>query len=422
MKSSTLRLIVVLTLLAAGGIIATQVFWVRRAAALQERAFDLAARAALRGVVLDVYGHQEMQAPVYQPVERLQPGNFVLPTGGFVDKDVVQHFLVSRFTAENLGTDFEYALFDCSSDSLLYRGYYHMPGTDEQQAAPGIFTPLKKNSPYLLVRFPYRGSKLNAGLGLWSLSSALLLCVLAVLGYLLFVIFRQKRLRELQKDFVDNMTHEFRTPLSAIQLSADTLRNPAIAGQPERLQRYAGIISAQALHLASQVERVLQMTRAEKGRLEMRKEAFVWQELLEEMRLGFEQRTEGQDCSIAWELPPAPLLFKGDVLHLKNAIGNLLDNALKYCGDAPPDVVVSLRQVGRKIQLAVRDRGIGIEAAYQKMLFRKFFRVPTGNVHNVKGFGIGLNYVQAIARAHGGHVSCESSLGKGSIFTLTFPS
>lgn len=421
MKSSTIRFLVVMALLACAGIIVSQVYWLRRAFELQEQTFNLHVNAALRDVAANIWRDKQIQKPNYSPVERITPDHFIVQTNVFVEKDVLQHYLATAFTEQNIVTDFQYGLSDCTkSDSMQYVGYYHMSGTPDRTMRIKPLPHIKKENYYFYAYFPHRKQFLTSQLSVWTIFSFVLLCFIGFLGYLLFIIFKQKRLSEIQKDFVNNMTHEFKTPLSSIQLSADVLKDPKILEQPQRLLNYATIISNESAQLTAQVERVLQMAHAEKGQLQLKMTKFVWQDLLREEVDSVQHLNESRERKIILHLPGEPVTYEGDILHLKNAVGNLIDNALKYC-DGRPEIDITLKTGKQDIRISVADNGIGIDQQHQKFLFNKFYRVPTGNIHNVKGFGLGLNYVRLIMRAHGGTIICESKLGKGSIFTLIFP-
>jgi two-component system phosphate regulon sensor histidine kinase PhoR len=421
MKSSTIRFLVIMALLACAGIIISQVYWLRRAFALQEQTFNLNVNAALRNVAANIWRDKDIQKPNYSPVEQINPDYFIVQTNVFVEQDVLQHYLISTFTQQNIITDFQYGLSNCAnSDSMHYIGYYHMPGTPERNAGLKPFPHLQRENYYFDVYFPHRRQFLTSQLSVWTLFSLVLLCFIGFLGYLLFIIFKQKRLSEIQKDFVNNMTHEFKTPLSSIQLSADVLKDPGIINQPQRLLNYATIISNESAQLTAQVERVLQMAHAEKGQLQLKRTRFAWQDLLREEMSAVRRFTNDGKQHVHLEMPDEPVYFEGDFLHLKNTVSNLIDNAIKYCNQSP-EITVILTVTKQEIRISVADNGIGIDPQHQRFLFDKFYRVPTGNIHNVKGFGLGLNYVRLIMRAHGGTINCESKLGKGSIFTLIFP-
>lgn len=254
----------------------------------------------------------------------------------------------------------------------------------------------------------------------WVITSLALIIALSLLIYLLNILLKQRFLSELQKDFVDNITHEFKTPLSTIQLSAEVLKNPEIVSTPQRLHNYAAIISKESAHLTTHVEKVFQLAEIEKGGLRLRRENISVNDLLHESVKIFEKIIDEKNAIVEFHLSDNQLKIDGDYFHLKNILINLIDNAIKYC-DNTPVIHIFLKIRKRDFDITVEDNGIGIDKQHIKRLFVKFYRVPTGNVHDVKGVGLGLNYVRFVARAHGGDVHCSSRPGKGSTFTLRFP-
>lgn len=420
MKNRAIRLIFLLALLSSAGIIATQAYWVKRAYDLEEKEFNLNVNNALRNVAMQIWEMKMIQPLVYNVVDQIEPEYFIVQINDHVDAEVLGHFLKAEFEKRSIITDFEYGMYDCMSDMVMNYHYVQMSGNAENFTPTMHFPSMKRNNYYFGVYFPHRQNFVASRLSIWILSSLVLLCVLVFLGYVVFVILKQKRLSEVQKDFVNNMTHEFKTPLATIQLSAEVLKNPEIVNKPQRLLNYATIIDNEASQLALQVERVLQMAHAEKGEIQLRSQSIVWQDLLRETTASFENMLLRKEAALHLHLPEEPVKYIGDKLHLKNVISNLIDNALKYSEDKP-EINISLKENNKQIQVDVSDNGIGIDNIHQKMLFKKFYRVPTGNVHDVKGFGLGLNYVRIIAKAHGGTVTCNSKIGKGSTFSLIFP-
>jgi two-component system phosphate regulon sensor histidine kinase PhoR len=420
MKNATIRLIFILALLSAAGIIATQVYWVKRAYDLEEKEFNLSVNTGLRNVALKIWEMKKIQPLVYNVVDQVAPEYFIVQINDHVDADVLKHFLTVEFERRNIITDFEYGMYDCMSDSLMNYHYVQMSGSNESFTPVMNFPSLSRENYYFGVYFPHRTNYVASQLSIWILSSLVLLCVLIFLGYVVFVILKQKRLSEVQKDFVNNMTHEFKTPLATIQLSAEVLKNPDIVQKPQRLLNYATIIDKEAAQLALQVERVLQMAHAEKGEIQLRSQSIMWQDLIRDVANSFENLLLKKNAALHLHLPEQPIISAGDKLHLKNAISNLIDNALKYA-DENPVIDIHLKENNKQIRIDVSDNGIGIDKVHQKMLFKRFYRVPTGNIHDVKGFGLGLNYVRIIARAHGGEVVCNSKPGRGSTFSLVFP-
>ncbi len=402
------------------GILVTQTFWVRKAYALREREFNIAVNSSLSATAQDVARVTNTAQPAPMTVERLRPGFYAVQTNTFIEQGVLEHYLVKHLGEHHVATDFQYALGGCSTTGVRYAGYVHPPGAAEDAVELSPPAPLKRDNFYFTVFFPHRTTFASSGMGLWLFSTVALLGILGFLGYLLFVVFRQRRLSEVQKDFVQNMTHEFKTPLSTIQLAAEVLKNPTTQANPNRMLNYANIVATESAALSAHVERVLHTTKAETGELPMQPQPFVWQELLRDVVHSFSEAVDARDGTIWLHLPDEAMASTGDVNHLKAAVGNLVDNALKYC-DGPPGIHLFLKKQAGKILVSVHDNGIGIKTEHMKMLFQKFYRVPTGNVHDVKGFGLGLNYVRVIARAHGGEVECRSKPGQGTTFTMSFP-
>ncbi|MFT4060997.1 MAG: HAMP domain-containing sensor histidine kinase [Edaphocola sp.] len=420
MKNRTIGLIFLLALLSAAGIIATQVYWVKRAYDLEEKEFKLNVNNSLRNVAMRIWAMKKIQPLVYNVVDQVSPEYFIVQINDHVNADLLKHFLTEEFEKHNIITDFEYGMYDCMGDSLVNYHYVHMSGSNESFAPTMEFPALSRENYYFGVYFPHRKAYLATQLSIWIISSLGLLCVLLFMAYVVFVILKQKRLSEVQKDFVNNMTHEFKTPLTTIQLSAEVLRNPEIANKPQRLLNYATIIDKEAAQLALQVERVLQMAHAEKGEIQLKLQNINCQEMLHEVANGFEHQLLKKGALLHLHLPDEPIWLNGDKLHIKNAVANLVDNALKYAAEHPA-IDICLKENPKQVRIEVTDNGMGIDKAHMKMLFKRFYRVPTGNVHDVKGFGLGLNYVRIIAREHGGDVICNSKLGKGSTFSLIFP-
>lgn len=420
MKNASIRWIMILALVVCSGIIITQSYWVRSAYRLQQTEFTYKVNKALSKVAQEVMSLKEVQVPNYSPVEKITDDYYVVQINVFVEQKILQHYLESAFAEQQLITDFQYGLYDCMSEKVNYQDWVQVAGGDKRPFTLVEFPNIKRENYYFGVYFPYRQQLLTSQMSLWFISSAVLIGVIAFLGYLLFIILKQKRLSEVQKNFVNNMTHELKTPLSSIQMSATVLKDPNIIQKPTRLNNYADIILKESIQLSAQIERVLQMAQSEKGKMVLQKENFVWQDILHNVQSSFENIVNNLGGKIELDMPNKDLIMYGDRLHLMNVVRNLIDNALKYC-DKNPEVIISLNEDNRFFNLSIADNGIGIDKKYHRHLFKKFYRVPTGNVHNVKGFGLGLNYVMSITKAHAGKVSFKSDPGKGTIFTLSFP-
>ena len=224
----------------------------------------------------------------------------------------------------------------------------------------------------------------------------------------------------MQRDFINNMTHEFKTPLTSIQLSSDYLSKQPIIQGDERLKRYTELIRSQYQRLNTQVEKLLNVARLESNEFKLKRERINIHQLLDEVleTKGAESGIEGRVFNRHFEASHADI--EGDRTHLGSVVSNLIDNAVKYSNpDQPIDLQTS--NAHGNIIISIVDRGIGIAPAHQKHLFKKFYRVPSGNVHDIKGFGLGLHYVKRILQMHKGDIKVESELGKGSTFTFHIP-
>jgi two-component system phosphate regulon sensor histidine kinase PhoR len=249
-----------------------------------------------------------------------------------------------------------------------------------------------------------------------------MLVTLAFFSYSMFVILRQKQLSELQRDFINNMTHEFKTPISTINISTDVfLQNEKVREDP-RLNRYAGIIKEQVLRLNTQVEKVLQLAKIERDNIELNIEKLDLVELISSISPSIELKVNDKKGTLQLNLTASNTVVNADRIHLTNILHNLVDNAVKYTRDHPV-IQISLHDgPGKKLILAIQDNGIGIAREHQRRVFDKFYRVPTGNLHNVKGFGLGLFYVKTVCKQHKWHLEMDSKPGEGTIIRIIMPS
>lgn len=233
-------------------------------------------------------------------------------------------------------------------------------------------------------------------------------------------IFQQKRLSEMKNDFINNMTHELKTPIATISLAADAIDNPRIRSSDERMSRYTRIIREENKRMQRQVERVLLAARFDRGEIRLKKEPTDLHQIIQKAATNLELQIRERGGELKLDLQASESVLNVDKDHFSNLIYNLLDNANKYSPDEP-QVTVSTRQKGNSIVIEVQDQGLGISPADQAEIFTRFFRVSTGNLHDIKGFGLGLSYVKEITEAHGGKVEVHSTLGQGSTFIVSLP-
>lgn len=416
MKRNSILALVLMAVVSIVGIITVQVYWFNRAFDTEEELFNREVNAALFNVATKFFEISESPTPANNPIKQLSTNYYVVMINNDIDANLLEVLLKSEFEKRNIEADFEYGIYDCTNDKMVYGNYVSFQQNNDQIEQHNL--PKWENQSYYFgVQFPNKASIITDRMGIWIFSSAVLFLVIIFFLYALFVILKQKRLSEIQKDFINNMTHEFKTPISTIALSVDVLKDPAIVDQPDRLSNYTSIIKRENIRLKKQVERVLQMAGMDSDELALRKETVSLHELIKEAASGI---TVGDGANNIFELKLNADFdeVSGDRLHLSNVIYNLIDNAIKYCKEQPKIAIETVNK-GNKLWIKVTDNGIGISPHDQKKIFDKFFRVSTGNRHDVKGFGLGLNYVKQVIKAHKGEVAVESELNNGSTFKFS---
>jgi two-component system phosphate regulon sensor histidine kinase PhoR len=419
----TLRIVVILAGLSIAGITFTQIYWVRKAFDLRENQFYRDVHSSLRSVATRIFEINKTASPANNPVNQVSTNYFVVTVNGPVDASVLEFLLMTEFERRNISADFEYGLYDCVDRCMV--GGNAIPANNKTiPASAGILPVWTENSNYdgyyFGVQFHGIESNLISQMGIWGFSSIVNLIVIFFFVYTMFVILRQRRLSEIQKDFINNMTHEFKTPIATIAISSDVLKNPDVVKSPERLLNYATIIQNENNRLRQHVERVLQMARLDEDQVALKKESVDVHTIIDEAVKNISLSLSTAGGKVNLDLQAIRHTVVGDRLHLANVFYNLIDNAIKYSTE-PPFINISTRNTNGSITIDVKDDGIGISADHQRKVFHKFYRVPTGNLHDVKGFGIGLNYVKLIITAHKGKISLTSEPGKGSTFTLNVP-
>ncbi len=397
----------------------TQIYWVRRAFDLRENQFNHDVNAALSNVARQIFQINKTPSPSNTPVEQISTNYFVVNISGPIDSGLLEFLLITEFEKNNVTAGFEYGIYDCI-DKCMVGGNSISPKKVKMHVQTPALPAMNNDGYYFGVQFPGLKANLISQMGIWGFSSAVMLIVIFFFVYTLFVILRQKRLSEIQKDFINNMTHEFKTPISTIAISTEVLRDPGIIHTPERLLNYATIIQNENNRLKQQVERVLQMARFEKEDIGLKKEILDVHEVIREATKNISLSLEEKKGKIELLLEATSSKVFVDRLHFTNVFYNLLDNAIKYTRSAP-EIYISTKTINFFIQIEIKDNGVGISEENQKKIFHRFYRVPTGNLHDIKGFGLGLNYVKSIIEAHKGKISIESEPGKGSTFKLSIP-
>lgn len=300
-------------------------------------------------------------------------------------------------------------------------GQYHKELLEQGYAFNLFPRDLFMTPEYLMVFFPNREQYLMSQM-VWilAISGLLLLVMGGIFYYTLNTIIRQKRLSEMKNDFINNMTHEFKTPVSTISLACEALSDKEIESSECIRNNYINVINQENRRLGSMAEKILQTAILDKGQLRLHYELVDVHKVLKEVIKIMKIQVHAKSGEIFMEFEARDNYVRADRTHITNVFTNVIDNANKYCPKEPV-IRVSTKDTGKGILVSIEDNGIGISKANQKKVFEKLYRVHTGNIHNVKGFGLGLHYVKTIVEEHGGHVSLESELKKGTTIRIFLP-
>ncbi len=417
MKRSAIRLSLILGSIAVVLILLVQVYFVQRAFDEESNRLNQSVQVTLRTVAQHLALYYEVDLPNENPVRQIRPDYYVVNVNTYLDAEVLEHYLITEFAARSLRLDFEFGIYDCSTDQFQY-GRYVTYGNTKKKAEDYSFIAYPQYLYYFGIYFPGRRNTVVNELGIWYFFSAVLLIVVVFFIFTQVVILRQRRLSEIQHDFINNLTHELRTPLSSIQMSSEVILTQQIAKEPERLVTYGRIIHDQSNHLIKQIDRVLNQSQVGVKRQNEFFKTFNISEMIQDVQAYFIPLINPRSI-IKLDLPEESIQVHGDPDLIRQVIINLIDNSIKYSGDQC-FIKVSLLRQKKYCVLQVQDQGMGIPSEYQYRVFNRFFRVPSGNVHDVKGFGLGLHYVKRVLKKHHWSFTMRSIPGKGTTIRIQF--
>jgi two-component system phosphate regulon sensor histidine kinase PhoR len=455
LKSYNIRLLIFLGIISLLAIFMLQMFWMKKTLAIQEtnieiqnkedslnlEQFSQQVRVALRKVLDEISTQKADSSDLYGAVRQLRGNHFVVDINEELYPYYLETLLKREFYDQGLQDDFQYGIYDCFSDSIVYgnlirynksingaKGEKIVVGgyTEVDSAAQGKLPKLswKKDGHYFTVFFPsIESTKIITEDELFSPIIYILIIVLIVTLFFWFsisLLLKQRKLSEVKNDFINNMTHELKTPIATIGLSSEMLMKTERSTDPDSIQRYAGIIYKENKRLENQVERVLNLAKMDKDDLRLKRNTLFIHDLIHDVKENFDFNQAGKGGKIHLILAAADDQIKADEVHVTNVLFNLIDNAIKYC-EIEPSIEVSTLNEKKGITITVKDNGIGIKKEDLNNIFDKFFRVHTGNRHDVKGFGLGLFYVKTIIEAHKGKVIVQSALGEGTAFSVYLP-
>jgi two-component system phosphate regulon sensor histidine kinase PhoR len=346
--------------------------------------------------------------------------NWEVNTGA--DAELIYSTLKSELANSGIFTPFEFAVIE--NGRVINRRSSEFTDKDFMSSnySVGLFpNRLIDTNTRLSLKFPERNNYIFGSMALiLGASSVFSLIIMVTFALSIFFIIRQKKISEMKSDFINNMTHEFKTPIATISLAADTIANPKIIGDESRVKHFIAMIKKENVRMNKQVENILQISTLDKSEMEFVFEEVDINSVVQRSIETIEIQVNERGGNIFFFPEAEDYVITGDVEHLINLVHNLLDNANKYSPEAP-DITVRTESTDSGIKLTVEDRGMGMNKNVQSKIFEKFYRQSGGNVHNVKGFGLGLSYVKAIVEAHNGRIFVSSEPGKGSRFEVYLP-
>lgn len=443
MKKNTAGSVVLFGLISMLIILGIQWLWIKNTLEIQKNAVEIQKRedslnhkefedhvhASLINVLAKIQKKTGEPTYVYGTVKKVKENHFIVDFNEELDTFYLEQLLKREFYEQKIRRDFYYGIYDCFTEKLFLSNQitYKEDSTyvTESKKSKEVTIEklnLKKDGHYFTVYFPEKSKQIivkDQDKTPWVYLILMLIVIAIFFAFSITIILRQNRLAEVKTDFINNMTHELKTPISTISLSSEMLLRLKEASL-EQMHKYAGIIYKENKRLENQVERVLNVAKLDKDQVILNVEEFDVNVLLNEVKDNFELHQLEKGGSIRVTTEAKLHRVNVDPVHLTNVMYNLLENAVKYC-ESEPKIKIYTRNEKHGIWIEIEDNGIGIKKENIPFVFDRFYRVPTGNLHNVKGFGLGLYYVKLIMEAHQGKVQLKSQLGKGSKFSLFLP-
>jgi len=394
---------------AAISLVLIQFTQTRRTVSINDNMFNIGVTNAMEAVIKEVSGTLLLPDGTPSPTFRYQG----------LDSLISQHLLTNGIDIRPV-----VGIYDEGQSSLLFASAAGQERNLEDSPYRYVFTPQNNagsNQYYILLSFPSAQLFLQRNSNLLAYASLILITIIIVMFFVsIRALTVQRKLDTMKTEFINNMTHEIKTPLATVSLACEMLRDESISNDEESRRNFLAIINDENQRLRVLVDTILQSAKMSKKSFRINPKEVDVHTLIEKVTQSFRLTLSNRGGTLDTRLEAAPSIVVADEMHLTNLIFNLIDNGIKYSTSAP-HITVATSVADGWFRLSVSDEGIGISKDDQKHVFEKFYRVSTGDIHNVKGFGIGLNYVAQVVKLHQGHISLKSELGKGSTFTVALP-
>jgi two-component system phosphate regulon sensor histidine kinase PhoR len=421
LKFNKLNIVVFIGLLAIVGVLVMQLLMLNQAYTFEKKEVGEKIHFALQDVVDKIYRDNNNELPEASPIRKVSEDYYVVNVNDVFEAQILEYYLRSEFQKVKLEMDYEYAIYDCASDEMVYGKYIASSGravNAGDMKCENCFTKKEGLVYYFAVRFPgLRYSYITSLQQYWIFTGVLLL-VLVIYVYSILLMLKQKKYTELQKDFINNMTHEFKTPLSSILIASNYAAKQAEINDNPKLNKYVSIIIQQSNKLNQHIERILNVAKSDSNFIGMEKKEIKIVDTLdlvkENVMLKFEKAVVNVNP------PKKEYIIKADEFHFYNITYNIVENAIKYGTDSPK-VTIDVIETTKGLDLQFTDNGPGIPSAHIDYVFDKFYRVPRENKKDIEGFGIGLFYVKKICELHGWKISLKNKDSAGLAIAIHIP-
>lgn len=401
------------------GILIAQLLWTKQAFSLEEKKFSQKAHIALLEVAKKLYQGTNHDLPAENPVKKMANDYYIVNIDNDFEPEILEFYLKTEFAKSNILTDFEYAVYNCQSDEMIYGGYVSSTQIDAKKTT--VYFPKHKNLVYYFaIRFPNQTSYLLETFLFWLVLSGFLALILLLYCYSIYTLLQQKKYADLQRDFVNNMTHEFKTPLTSILIASQFLKNQNAIQNDEKLSKYSQIIIDQGKKLDNHIDKILNLSKSDAQPFTLDIIDVEVINLLNQGQENIKMQYEIVDLQIINNTKMQEIFIQTDAFHFLNMISNLIENGIKYNRNKPI-LEIDLSIKNNHLLLSVFDNGIGIAPENKSKIFNKFVRLPIDKTLQVKGFGLGLFYVKNICNLQKWKISVSDNNPEGSIFCIIIP-
>lgn len=413
-------IIITLTIISLIGIIVLQIQWISSAIQLKQDQYERSVQAALNNVKDSIVYRKESGLGLMNNARTSSEKDVSTPD--ILTRYEIKDLLRTELQYNGIKQKFEYNIMNELAAPIMYSAGFRTEYLDDPSIFKVNISGRTSSTFETLFVYILKPQKYFMNQLLFMLIGAIIFTSIIIAAFFLTIrtMLTQRKLSEIKSDFINNMTHEFKTPIATIQLASDALRNPKVINNPDEIMNYTGIIKEENRRMHKQVERILNAAQLEKDDVKLQLKELNVHEQIEKLIDNTQLRAEEIKAHLHKELLATNYIIKADEVHFSNIIFNLMDNALKYSKENP-EITIRTQNFGQSLHIKFIDNGIGMTKETVNNIFEKFYRAHTGNKHNVKGFGLGLTYVKNIIDLHEAKINVDSKINEGSVFTIIFP-